>query len=94
MALPWKVVGAGSAVVAAAFADRVLHLGWEAATGRKPPTVPEDPETDWREAVAWALVSGAVVGIARLIATRRAAQYYVAATGTLPKALRRAPDVR
>ncbi|MFN8073953.1 MAG: DUF4235 domain-containing protein [Kineosporiaceae bacterium] len=89
MALPWKVIGVGTAGLAAAAADRVLHLTWEAATGRKPPTVPEDPETDWREAVAWALVSGAVIGLVRLVATRRAAAYYARSTGSLPKALRR-----
>lgn len=89
MALPWKVIGSGSAVLAAAAAERVLHLGWQAATGRKPPTVPEDPETQWREAVAWAVLSGAVIGVARLLATRRAAAYYARSTGSLPKALRR-----
>jgi hypothetical protein len=35
-------------------------------------------------------LSGAVIGLARLAATRRAAAYYRRSTGELPKALQRA----
>ena len=83
----WKVLSAVSAVAAAAAADRTLTLLWRGATGDRPPTIPEDPETNWTEAVAWAALSGAVMGVARMIATREAAQYYVKSTGSLPKAL-------
>jgi hypothetical protein len=83
----WKVLSAVSAVAATVAADRTLTLLWRGATGDQPPTVPEDPETDWAEAVAWAALSGAVMGVARLLATREAAQYYVKSTGELPKAL-------
>jgi hypothetical protein len=86
-ALTWKVLGTGSAVVAAAVAQKGLNAAWHAATGRPPPTIPEDPDTDWVEAVAWAVLSGVVIGVVRLAATRRAANYYRASTGTLPKAL-------
>jgi transposase len=86
-AIAWKVLGTGSAVLAAAVASKALEAAWRAATGSPPPTIPEDPDTDWREAVAWAVVSGVVMGVARLAATRRAAQYYRASSGSLPKAL-------
>jgi len=86
----WKVLGTGSAVLAAALAERALHVAWKTATGNEPPTIPEDPDTNWAEAVAWAVLSGAVIGIARLAATRQAAAYYKRSTGELPKALRRA----
>jgi len=85
----WKLLGTGSAVLAAALADRALNLIWRGATGDQPPTVPEDPETNWGEALAWAALSGAVIGVARMLATRRAAAYYMRSTGELPKALRR-----
>ncbi len=87
--LAWKVIGTGSAVLAATAAHKGLSAAWRLATGDDPPTIPEDPETSWREAVAWAIVSGAVVGVARLVATRRAAHYYMRSTGELPKALQR-----
>ena len=83
----WKSLSTAATVTAAVAADRALVLVWRGATGDKPPTVPEDPETSWTEALAWAALSGAVMGVARLLATRRAAQYYVRSTGHLPKAL-------
>ena len=85
----WKVLATLSAVVAAAAADRALTLVWRGATGDKPPTVPEDPDTTWVEAASWAALSGAVMGLARMLATRQAAAYYKRSTGELPKALRR-----
>lgn len=86
-ALAWKVLGTGSAVLAAAAAQKGLTAAWKLVTGTEPPTIPEDPDTEWGEAVAWAVASGVVIGVARLLATRRAAQYYRSSTGGLPKAL-------
>ncbi len=85
--LGWKVLGTGSAVLAAAAAQRGLSAAWRVATGTPPPTIPEDPDTDWGEAVAWAALCGVVVGVVRLVAVRKAANYYRRSTGSLPKAL-------
>ena len=87
--LGWRVLGTGSAVLAAAAAQRALSAAWKLTTGDDPPTIPEDPETSWTEAIAWAVLSGAVIGLARLVATRRAAQYYIRSTGELPDPLQR-----
>jgi hypothetical protein len=87
--LAWRIIGTGSAVLAAAAAQKGLSAGWKLVTGNEPPTIPEDPETSWREAIAWAVVSGAAIGLARLVATRHAAQYYMRSTGELPDALQR-----
>jgi hypothetical protein len=38
--------------------------------------------------VAWAVLSGAVVGTARMLATRKAAEYYRRSTGHLPPKMR------
>ena len=85
----WRIVGTGSAVLAGIAAQKSLTVVWKAATGTEPPTIPEDPDTEWKEAVAWALASGAVIGLARLFAARKAAGYYRRATGELPANLRR-----
>ena len=85
--LLWKVLALGAAVMAAQAADTTLTVLWRGATGNKPPTVPEDPETSMAEALGWAALSGAIIGIARMYATRRAAAYYVKSTGEMPKAL-------
>jgi hypothetical protein len=87
--LVWKVLGTGSAVLAATLAEKGLTTAWRAATGDAPPVNPEDPDTRWSEAVAWAVLSGALIGVARLLATRRAAEYYRRSSGELPKALQR-----
>ncbi len=83
----WKVLGTGAAIVAAAAARKGLGAGWKLATGKEPPSNPESPETTLWEAVGWALASGAVIGVARMFATRKAAQYYEKSAGHLPKGL-------
>jgi hypothetical protein len=86
----WRLLGTGSAVLAATVVERGIRALWKATTGERPPEHPEDPDTRWGEAVAWAVISGAAVAVARLAATRRAARYYKESTGELPKALHRA----
>lgn len=48
-----------------------LQLGWKSALNRDPPKNPTSHEVEWREALLWGAVSGAIVGAAR-IASRRA----------------------
>jgi Protein of unknown function (DUF4235) len=80
----WRVVGTGSAIGAAVLARKVLTTAWKTTTGNPPPTNPESPDVTWREALAWAVVSGAAVGVARMLATRKAAHYWRRSTGHLP----------
>jgi len=51
--------------------------GWVAATGDEPPPDQPDPDTDMDDALTWAIVSGAAVGIARMV-LRRALPYQAA----------------
>lgn len=80
----WSVMSIVAALGAATLAKKGLNTGWKAATGKKPPENPADPDVDIYEAVAWAAVSGVMVGLARMLAQRRAARYYVRSTGRLP----------
>lgn len=82
----WKVMGTGSAVLAAVVARKVVHSGWYRATGKNPPTNPASPDTDLAEAIAFAVATGAIVGVARMLATRKAAQYFQKSAGHLPDA--------
>ena len=86
-ALAWKVLGTGAAVGAGVLAKKLVTAGWKTATGKEPPANPEDPEVSWPEAVGWAVASGAVVGVARLLAVRKAARYYTNSAGHRPKGL-------
>lgn len=80
----WSLLSLGAALGAAAVAKKALDGSWKAATGRKPPENPADPDVDIREAVAWAVASGTFMALAKMLATRRAANYYVKSTGHLP----------
>ncbi|TIC86634.1 DUF4235 domain-containing protein [Nocardioides sp. GY 10127] len=76
-----------SAVGAAFVARKVLTSTWQAATRRKPPANPADPDVEMWEAVLWAVSTGAVVAVARMLAQRRVAEYYRKSTGELPPGL-------
>lgn len=80
----WSVFSLVSAIGAATVAKKALNTGWKAGTGKNPPANPADPDVEFREAVTWAVVSGALIGLARMLATRRAAGYYLKSTGHLP----------
>ncbi len=85
----WKIMGMAAAVLATLVAQQTLQAGWRLATGEKPPTVPEDPETSMAQAVAWAAASGALVGLLRLVFVRKAASFYAKSAGELPAELQR-----
>ncbi len=70
-------------------AKKALNTSWRAATGKNPPANPADPDVDLWEAVAWAAVSGTAIGLARMLATRKAANYYAKSTGHLPPELQK-----
>ena len=83
----WTAFSLVSALAAAALAKKALDTGWKAATGKHPPVNPADPDVRMGEAVAWAMVSGTFVALARMLAQRRAADYYRRSAGHLPPQL-------
>jgi hypothetical protein len=85
----WSVMSLVSVLGAAAVTKKALNTSWKAATGKTPPANPADPDVDVMEAVAWAAISGALIGLARMAAARRAAGYYTKSTGHLPPDLRK-----
>jgi hypothetical protein len=83
----WALFSLVSALAGATVAKKVLNTSWKAATGKEPPANPADPDVAMAEAVAWAAASGTIVALARMLATRRAANYYQRSTGHLPPQL-------
>jgi hypothetical protein len=69
-----KVVSAVAAMTAAFVARKVITFVWTKATGKEPPTNPEDPQVALTEALTWSVLTGVSVGAARLLATRAAAR--------------------
>ena len=64
-------------VGAAMLTRKSLAKTWQVVGDKPAPPDEDNAEVDLREAVAWALVSGAAVGLARLFARR-----YIAYRGT------------
>lgn len=83
----WKVVGTGSGIVAAKVGRSAMDKAWTKQRGSEPPRNPAAPGTTWAEAISWAVASGVAVAIARLLATRGAAQAWAKLTGSLPPGL-------
>jgi hypothetical protein len=85
----WSAFSLASALGAAALARKTLDKSWKVATGKQPPENPADPDVEIWEAVTWAVVTGAVIAVARMLAQRRAASYYARSTGHLPPDLQK-----
>jgi len=80
----WTIFSLVATLGAAMVAKKAINTTWKAATGKEPPANPADPEVDIWEAVAWAAVSGTLIALARMLASRKAAGYYAKSTGHLP----------
>ncbi len=86
--LVWKVMVTVATLAGGALAQRAIRTGWRAVTGTNPPDVPENPETRLPEAITYAVIAGAVLNVARVVAIRQAARYYShRAGGSLPRAM-------
>ena len=84
----WKMYGKSASVLAAIASTQVVNLTWQVALRRQPPASPENPEVTMREAVAWAVISGSAAQVARIVATRKAVDYWVRSTGQLPPGIK------
>lgn len=85
----WTVMSLVAGLGAASIARKVLDTSWKAASGKNPPENPADPDTSLGEAIVWASVTGAAIALARMLAQRRAADYYARSTGHNPPGLRK-----
>jgi len=69
-----RIISAVAAMAAAFVTRKAVTMAWTKATGKKPPTHPEDPQVALREALGWSMLTGVTVGVAKLLATRAAAR--------------------
>ena len=81
--LIWTIATSGAAIGAAALAKKALTKGWVAKRGKVPGN-PAGGDTTWAEAVTWAVVSGVVVGLVRLLAQRGVATMFEKGRSGLP----------
>jgi hypothetical protein len=57
-------------MAAAAGAYKIIQLAWKRVTGKEAPLGPDDQQASLGRAIAWALVMGAAITTARMIAIR------------------------
>lgn len=93
----WKMLDRGSTIVSGLLAQRVAMVAWRGVTGRKPPVHGQHPEVRTGEAIAWAMVGGALVEVVKIGVRRGASTYWIKSTGHLPpgmKPLKQEPIVK
>lgn len=66
-----KLVTVAAAFGAATVARKATDGTWKFVTGKDSPSNPEDPDIDLKEAVAFAVLSGVIMGLARMLANRQ-----------------------
>lgn len=80
----YSALGLVATLAATMAARKAMYVTWKLSTGKEPPVNPEHPDVSMGEAVMWAVASGVAVGLARMLAGRKAADYYRRSTGRLP----------
>ncbi len=76
-----RIVQTAAVVVGGMLANKLVAVLWRTATGRPAPTDPSHPDLDMREAITYAVFSGTLIAIIRLIAVRSAARYFLVPSG-------------
>lgn len=84
----WKVLDRGSTIASGLLAKRVAMFAWQGFTGRKPPVNGRHPDVRTGEAIAWAVVGGALVEVVRIGVHRGATSYWTRSTGELPPGMK------
>ena len=69
-----KLVGIGVALAAAWAAQQLIAGAWKMAVGHKPPKPEDEGDARFGEIAAAAAITGAVVALSRVMATRGAAK--------------------
>jgi hypothetical protein len=83
----WKGIASGAAVGGVVVTKPLVERCWRMVVGSDPPGNPAAEEVAWRDAIMWALVTGAVVGLIRLVSQRAAAGAWQKVRGSYPEAL-------
>lgn len=84
----WKGVASVAAIAAVTATRPAVEQLWKAIFRREPPGNPASRDVTWTDALLWAVFTGALVGVIRLVAQRGAAGAWNKARGDYPKGLR------
>lgn len=84
----WRLMDRAATIASGLLATRVAAVAWRGVTGRAAPTLTRHPDVSTREAVAWAVVGGALVELVKMLIRRGVAVYWVRSTGDLPPGMK------
>ena len=70
-----KLVGLGVALAAAWAAQQIVTGAWKATVGHKPPKPEDEGDARFGEVALAAAITGAVVALTRVLATRGTAKF-------------------
>lgn len=74
---PGEYLAAFAVAMGVTFVTRqVLELAWQKSFDRPAPKNPTASTVDWKDALLWGGISGAVVGVARIASRRATSQAY------------------
>jgi hypothetical protein len=73
-----------TATSTAFLARKALIFAWTKATGKKPPTNPEDPQETLAEALSWSVLVGITVAVVRVLAIRAVSRKAISSTDREP----------
>jgi hypothetical protein len=80
----WRVVGAGSALLAAQVVRTLLDRGYESVRGSSPPTKPWMKGTRMRNAILWTATTAVAISVAEILAEYAASNAWKKKTGKRP----------
>lgn len=76
MDMGWKIASAIAVVFAGFAADKIVDVGWKAATGHTPPRGDDEASATVTELILFGAISGILVAIIRRQALRGANRWY------------------
>jgi len=65
-------------------ARKAITVVWTKATGKRPPTNPEDPQETLAEALGWSVLVGVTVAVVRVLAIRAVSRRAISSANREP----------
>ena len=88
----WKLLSMVVTIAATKAAKSATDGTWKAAMGKPAPKNQHDPSASNKQAALYAIASTAAIAGAKVLATRKAADYYTKSAGHPPEALQKKAD--
>ena len=85
----WMIIAGLASFAASKIASQAMSASWSLAAGEDPPEDPAERGFDWMPALVFGAVTGAVVGVAEVLARGGAKAAWKQAKGRKPPSKRR-----